>query len=198
MISDVGARMLVLRKLNGWSQRQLAKRAGVPHSAISMIEHGQVSPSINSLQKVLDGVPISLAEFFALDLNVQIRVFFKNKALRAEGSEGIQAWQLKTKGDQQGPVLERKIYAPGSDTGEELLTNEGEMAGFIVDGELEVTIGGETETLVTGDGFYFECRRPFRFRNLSNKPCEVLNTLIPDQNWLLPRVLNAYVCLVLN
>ena len=171
MISDVGARMLVLRKLNGWSQRQLAKRAGVPHSAISMIEHGQVSPSINSLQKVLDGVPISLAEFFALDLNVQIRVFFKGKTLQVESDKDIQEWQLKTKGGDNGSLMERKVFSPGSDTGDELLTGEGEMAGFVVDGELEVTIGGETATLVSGDGFYFERRSPYRFRNLSAKPC---------------------------
>lgn len=182
MISDVGARMLVLRKLNGWSQRQLAKRAGVPHSAISMIEHGQVSPSINSLQKVLDGVPISLADFFALDLNVQIRVFFKSNALQVESGNGSQVWQLKTKAGEQGPLMERKVYAPGSDSGEELLTGPGEMAGYIVNGELEVSIGGETENLVAGDGFYFERRRPYRFRNLSSKPCEVVSTTFPEKS----------------
>jgi len=182
MISDVGARMLVLRKLNGWSQRQLAKRAGVPHSAISMIEHGQVSPSINSLQKVLDGVPISLAEFFALDLNVQIRVFFKAKSLQAESGSGIQAWQLKTKGGEDGPLMERKLYEPGSDTGADLLTGSGEMVGFVVNGELEVSIGGETENLIAGDGFYFERRRPHRFRNLSSKPCEVVTTIFPAKS----------------
>jgi len=182
MISDVGARMLVLRKLNGWSQRQLAKRAGVPHSAISMIEHGQVSPSINSLQKVLDGVPISLADFFALDLNVQIRVFFKSKSLQSDGSKDVQEWQLKTKGGDSGTMMERKLYAPGADSGEELLTGSGEMVGFIVNGELEVTIGGETENLVAGDGFYFERRRPYRFRNLSSKPCEVVSTIFPEKS----------------
>ena len=181
MISDVGARMLVLRKLNGWSQRQLAKRAGVPHSAISMIEHGQVSPSINSLQKVLDGVPISLADFFALDLNVQIRVFFKAKSLQQEGANNIQEWQLKTKGGESGPLMERKVFEPGADTGEELVTGSGEMVGFVISGEVELTIGGETENLVTGDGFYFERRRPYRFRNLSSKPCEVVSTIFPEK-----------------
>lgn len=182
MISDVGARMLVLRKLNGWSQRQLAKRAGVPHSAISMIEHGQVSPSINSLQKVLDGVPISLAEFFALDLNVQIRVFFKGKSMEQDCDGDDQRWLLKTKGGEGGPSMERRIFAPGSDTGEDLQVGTGELAGFVVAGELEVTIGGETENLVAGDGFYFERRRPYRFRNLSAKPCEVVSTVFVEKN----------------
>ncbi len=181
MISDVGARMLVLRKLNGWSQRQLAKRAGVPHSAISMIEHGQVSPSINSLQKVLDGVPISLAEFFALDLNVQIRVFFKQKSLKVDSDDGFETFHLKTKGGEKSPIIERKTFPPESDTGAELIVSSGEQAGMVVSGEIEVTVGGETEALLAGDGFYFERRRPYRFRNMSSKPCEIVSTIFPDR-----------------
>lgn len=181
MISDVGARMLVLRKLNGWSQRQLAKRAGVPHSAISMIEHGQVSPSVNSLKKVLDGVPISLADFFALDLNMQIRVFFKEGDMERESFDGILRTSLQSKGDADAVELIRESYAPGMDTGEDLLMGQGEMLGYVVSGKLEVTIGGEIDILSAGDGFYFERRRPHRFRNLSDQPAELIGALLPHK-----------------
>ena len=66
---DVGVRLQSIRKLKGLSQRELAKRAGVTNSTISMIEKNSVSPSISSLKKVLDGIPISLADFFTLDLD---------------------------------------------------------------------------------------------------------------------------------
>lgn len=179
MTSDVGARMLVLRKLNGWSQRQLAKRAGVPHSAISMIEHGQVSPSVNSLKKVLDGVPISLSEFFSLDLNVQIRVFFKANEMRSETLDGITRTQVRTKGGDQATTMVRECYEPGADTGEEPMVNTGEEVGFVVSGAVELTIGGEVQVLEEGDGFYFERRRPHRFRNLAEQPAQVVYTIIP-------------------
>lgn len=65
---DVGARLQTIRKLKGLSQRELAKRAGVTNSTISMIEKNSVSPSISSLKKVLGGIPMSLVEFFSLDL----------------------------------------------------------------------------------------------------------------------------------
>lgn len=181
MNSDVGARMLVLRKLNGWSQRQLAKRAGVPHSAISMIEHGQISPSINSLQKVLDGVPMSLAEFFALDLDVQIRVFFRHEDISDLAENGITRASMKGKGGGQAPSVVHEIFPPGSDTGEAPLINSGEMIGFVSTGSLEVTIGGESELLKTGDGFHFERRRPHRFRNPGKKTAEMIAALIPPR-----------------
>lgn len=66
---DVGVRLQTIRKLKGLSQRELAKRAGVTNSTISMIEKNSVSPSISSLKKVLAGIPMSLVEFFSLDVD---------------------------------------------------------------------------------------------------------------------------------
>ena len=57
MSLDVGARLKMVRKKRGLSQRELAKRAGVTNSTISLIEQNRVSPSVSSLKKVLDGVP---------------------------------------------------------------------------------------------------------------------------------------------
>ena len=52
---DLGARLKTIRKRLGLSQRELAKRAGVTNSTISMIEKNTVSPSFSSLLKVLKG-----------------------------------------------------------------------------------------------------------------------------------------------
>ncbi len=67
MAGAVGVRLKALREYHGWSQRELAKRAGVPNSAISVIEQGSVSPSVQSLEKVLKGFPLTLQHFFAID-----------------------------------------------------------------------------------------------------------------------------------
>ena len=64
---DIGIRLQAVRKSQGFSQRELAKRVGVTNSTISLIEQNKVSPSISSLKKVLDGIPISLADFFTID-----------------------------------------------------------------------------------------------------------------------------------
>lgn len=181
MSSDVGARMLVLRRLHGWSQRQLAKRAGVPHSAISMIEQGQVSPSINSLQKVLDGVPMTLAEFFSLDLDVQIRVFFKRDQISTTSDAGITRASLTSRGGDNAVVTLREEYQPGADSGDEPLVRSGEMMGFITRGTLELTVGGESELLSAGDGFYFERRRPHRFRNPGKEVAELVCAVLPPR-----------------
>ena len=53
---DIGARLQLVRKSKGLSQRELAKRVGVTNSTISLIEQNKVSPSVSSLKKVLDGI----------------------------------------------------------------------------------------------------------------------------------------------
>jgi len=69
MAEVLGYRLQAVRNLYGWSQRELARRAGVPHSAISVIEHDDVSPSIASLEKILAGFPLALNDFFSLSFD---------------------------------------------------------------------------------------------------------------------------------
>ena len=84
---DLGERLQVIRKRHGLSQRELAKRAGVTNSTISMIEKNTVSPSFSSLLKVLKGFPMSVEEFFTLDLVKSDQVIF-----RAHEQAEMQCW----------------------------------------------------------------------------------------------------------
>ena len=61
---ELGARLRAVRQMQGLSQRELAKRAGVSNAIISLIEQNRTSPSVGLLKKVLAGVPMSLADFF--------------------------------------------------------------------------------------------------------------------------------------
>jgi transcriptional regulator with XRE-family HTH domain len=76
---DVGARLRMVRDKFGLSQRELAKRAGVTNGTISLIEQNRVSPSISSLKKVLEGLPMSLADFFTFDAETAAQqVFYRH------------------------------------------------------------------------------------------------------------------------
>ncbi|MGY2498892.1 helix-turn-helix domain-containing protein, partial [Klebsiella pneumoniae] len=57
---DIGHRLKAVRTKAALSQRELAKRSGVTNGFISQIEKNQVSPSVSSLRKVLEGIPMSL------------------------------------------------------------------------------------------------------------------------------------------
>src|ERR1700710_780302 len=73
---EIANRLRMVRQIYGLTQRELARRAGVTNGAISLIEQNRVSPSISSLKKILDGIPLSLADFFTLDFSPSDNVFF--------------------------------------------------------------------------------------------------------------------------
>ena len=72
-----------------------------------------------------------------------------------------------------------ETYEPESDTGEDLLTHSGEEGGVVVEGELEVTVAGESWLLGPGDAYYFDSRLPHRFRNPGKVKAKVISANTP-------------------
>ena len=60
-----------------------------------------------------------------------------------------------------------EVYEPNADTGETLLQHASSEGGVIIEGELEVTVGGEVRILRAGEAYLFDSRIPHRFRNVS-------------------------------
>ena len=59
------------------------------------------------------------------------------------------------------------------------LCHEGEEAGLVVRGRLELTVGEEIHILDTGDSYYFESKLPHRFNNPFDEPCELVSATTP-------------------
>jgi mannose-6-phosphate isomerase-like protein (cupin superfamily) len=163
----------------GLSQRELAKRAGVTNGLISLIEQNRVSPSVSSLKKVLDGIPMALADFFTLDLGGKPQVFFTREELANIGTESVELKLVGGRLAKRNMSILHERYAPNADTGEEMLTHAGEEGGVVVRGKIELTVGGETRVLAAGDAYYFKSSVPHRFRNLGREECEIVSASSP-------------------
>ena len=181
MSIDVGARLRAVRKMKGFSQRELAKRVGVTNSTISLIEQNRVSPSVGSLKKVLDGIPIALADFFTLDIDADTPEHFvyRHDEQPDLGSEGIHYYMIGSGRQGRQMCIMREVMAPGSDTGREMLQHEGEEGGVVVQGTLELTVGDSVQVLRTGEGYYFESTRPHRFRNVGEGELIIVSANTP-------------------
>lgn len=182
---DVGARLKQVRELHGLSQRQLAQRAGVTNGTISLIEQNRCSPSISSMRKVLQGIPLSLAEFFSTDLPPREQIFFKKddlvelSSMLVKGKVGQVSFRQV--GDLRGRNLQvlHERYAPGADTGRSMLQHESEEGGIVLRGQIELTVGDRKEILGPGDAYLFDSRIPHRFRNLGDEECEIVSACTP-------------------
>ncbi|OZG74448.1 XRE family transcriptional regulator [Hahella sp. CCB-MM4] len=178
---DVGARLRAIRKQKNLSQRELAKRAGVTNSTISMIEKNSVSPSVSSLKKVLTGIPISLVEFFAEDVEDEKpqTVVYPPANLLDLSVNDIKMKLVGKSFGHRALAFMVETYEPGADTGEDMYVHEGEEAGMVLKGQLELTVSGEIYHLKEGDSYYFDSTRPHRFRNPYDKPCEIVSATTP-------------------
>ena len=176
---DLGSLLRRVREARGLSQRQLAKRAGISNATISLMESNAVNPSVGALKRVLDALPIGLAEFFALDESHTRKVFYRGDDLMEIGRGPVSYRQVGT--DLRGRALQMLFerYASGADSGKIMLQHQGEECGIIIRGQLEVTVGADKAVLGPGDAYSFDSREPHRFRNVGDDFCELVSACTP-------------------
>jgi transcriptional regulator with XRE-family HTH domain len=61
ILEQIGENLVTLRKEAGLSQEELAFRAGVHRTHISLIERGERTPRLDTLAKLADGLGVRLA-----------------------------------------------------------------------------------------------------------------------------------------
>ncbi|MEW6982497.1 cupin domain-containing protein [Colwelliaceae bacterium 6471] len=178
---DVGARLKAVRQISNLSQRELAKRAGVTNSTISMIEKNSVSPSISSLKKVLNGIPISLVDFFSQEFNTEQtqQVVYTQDELMNIGTGDVRMDLVGTAFPRRQMTFLIETYPPDADTGTAMLKNDAEEGGYILEGKIELTIGSDVYILKANDSYYFDNNKPHRFRNPFNKVCKIISATTP-------------------
>ena len=176
---DLGARLRGVRDSAGLSQRELARRAGVTNGMISLIEQNRTSPSVGSLKKVLDGIPLSLADFFAGETNTGPKIFFEADDLLEIAGGDISYRQVGGDLSEQALQMIHERYAPGADTGRAMLSHEAEECGVVIEGQLELTVGNQRKVLGPGDAYYFDSRLVHRFRDVSDKDSIVVSACTP-------------------
>lgn len=175
----VGERLRIARTGIGLSQRKLAIKAGVNNSTISLIESDRINPSVSALKRILDSIQMPLSTFFSLGLSTGDQMVFKASELTEIGRGNISFRQIGKNLSKKSLQLLHETYMPGADTGSIMLQHEGEEAGFVISGQLELTIGSTKYNLSSGDAYYFKSTEPHRFRNVSRKPVVVVSACSP-------------------
>jgi mannose-6-phosphate isomerase-like protein (cupin superfamily) len=170
------------------SQRELARKSGVTNGLISQIEQNHSSPSVSSLKRILDAMPMSLAEFFA-DEEDSGKIFYRADELTELNPAKVfslppgkqHTVSLRQVGNSPGRSIQmlHERYAPGAESGSEPYTHEAEEAGIVVSGQIELTVGSETQILGPGDGYIFDSTVPHRFRNPGDEECVIISACTP-------------------
>jgi transcriptional regulator with XRE-family HTH domain len=176
---NVGERIRQLRLGLGLSVRTLAAKTGVSPSLISQVEHGHVTPSIGSLERVAMALEVSLGTFFAdpePNPAQPVRVNARQKLTSTWSWVSIEALRPMKGAGMLEPIL--LSMAPGGRSGTFLTVGAGEKFALVLDGEVTLRLGDEEHGLRPGDAITFAAAMPHQLENTGAEPaCVVIVTV---------------------
>ncbi|MDO5725869.1 MAG: XRE family transcriptional regulator [Tissierellia bacterium] len=170
---DLGEKIKNLRMEQGLTQEELAERCELTKGFISQIERNLSSPSVTSLQDILEALGTDLAEFFSKNHSQKIvfspEDFFEN--INSELDYKIE-WIVP---NAQKNILEPVIITL-NERGEskEVTPFEGEVFGYVLFGEVILITDQSEYKLKKGNSFYFSAKFTHKLRNNKNKKAAVL------------------------
>ncbi len=174
----MGVKIRHARKARMLRLSELAKIVGCSESLLSKIENARARPSLRMLHKIVSSLDITIASLFSggdvpsqTVMRKGTRPILDVRAVR-DGS-GIRIESLVA--DPVDKLLYGSIHIvePGGVT-EGTIQHEGEELGYIIEGQVELTVDDETFLLETGDSFFFPSHLPHGYRNLGSTRCRII------------------------
>lgn len=164
---EVGKRIRHLRKSQGFTADDLAKKAGVSQSMISQIERGQVSPSLETLWKMSHCLKVPIFTFFEADDQQEVTVIRKNEQVELKRVRPNTTYKVLSPSNGKQFCLFKLILDPGEVSDNPLVFHTGEECGVVLTGTMQVEVDGIFYELDEGDSIYFNSNLPHRFVNTS-------------------------------
>ena len=168
---DIGGKIRQLRTQKGLTLEELASRSELTKGFLSQLERNLTSPSIDSLDDILEALGTNLAEFFQEDRNEQI-IFRANDFFVDERESCTISWIVpNTQKNEMEPIL---LTLPEGGESFELSPHSGEEFGYVVDGTVVLVCDGKRAVLRKGETFYLHGKTFHTLKNENKTTAHVL------------------------
>lgn len=171
---QIGSVLKKLRLEKGLTLQQLAGMTSVTAAYISKLENEKVSPSIQTLQKIAEALEVSIIEFFENDL-------INDPCINPPDSwtkKLVKGWKADVR--QMVKLVGNKKMQPFFTTippkggAHDHYTHPGEEFVYVLEGQLTLTLNGETTELKSGTLAYFSALVPHTWVNNSDVPVKMI------------------------
>lgn len=168
---DIGNKIRQLRTQKGLTLEELASRSELTKGFLSQLERNLTSPSIDSLDDILEALGTNLADFFQED-KVEQYVFRDADFFIDERGDCTVHWIVpNTQKNRMEPIL---LTLPENGKSFEVAPHSGEEFGYVVDGTVTLECDGKQSTLRRGETFYLHGRTFHSIRNEHKTTAHVL------------------------
>ena len=153
---EIGSKIKELRMKNGLTQEELADRSELSKGFISQLENDVTSPSISTLEDILQCLGMTLSEFFAEVPQPPQIVFGEEDYFEKEDAElqTFTQWIIpNAQKNSLEPILVTLV--PGGRTWEDD-PHEGEEFGYVLAGSVVLRLGERSFRVRRGSSFCFK------------------------------------------
>ena len=157
---DIGYRIKQLRTKNNLTLEELASRCELTKGFLSQLERNLTSPSIATLQDIVEALGTTLAKFFQEET--------------AEGLCGSIKWLVpNAQKNEMEPIL---LELPPQGQSHEVAVHEGEEFGYVLSGRIKLVNldTGKVYIVKKGQTFYVKGSFSHCLKNDSAQPARVL------------------------
>lgn len=166
----IGENLRRLRARRNLSLDGLAKLSGVSRAMLNQIELGRSAPTITLVFKIARAFEVPFSTLLSTGERPKTHVTRADQSKVLKSSSGAFSTRALFPLDAERKVefYELRLVAGGIENADAHPAGTTENL-VVVDGELEVEIGGEVRRLGVGDAILFEADSPHAYRNMSAK-----------------------------
>ncbi|TLM69336.1 MAG: helix-turn-helix domain-containing protein [Deltaproteobacteria bacterium] len=178
----VGKKLKAIRLNQGLTIQELAARSRVSSNMISRVERGLTIPSVQILMKLAEVFGKSI-DFFVEEVTTTHEVVFSSPGRRdttVYDDDLNMHTESYTSGLRDPQFMSFLCVVPeGGSSGRQQMYHPGDELIVLLEGQLQVTIAGQSYLLVAGDSLSFKSHLPHRWENVGSGAARVIWTLSP-------------------
>lgn len=183
-VATLGPQIRALRKTVGLTLSDVAARTGLSVGHLSQVERGLSTPTIRQLQQIAGTMGVTIGWFFQATENADpsleedIIVRAPRRRRMALPKAGIVDELLVP---HLNGALELLLCTlqPGATSGPDAYAHDGEEAGLVLAGEMDLWVEDRHFRLQAGDSFAFASTRPHRYRAAGDSALKVVWAITP-------------------
>ena len=170
---DIGSKIKRLRRKNQLTLEDVANRCELSKGFLSQVENNLSSPSITTLEDILEVLGSSLSEFFSEDEPEESVVVYTGNDYFENEQENYKIHYLV-------PNAQKNLMEPihltlkPKGSSEIVPPHEGEDFGYVLEGEITVIYGEEKIPAKEGDSFYIYCNENYCLYNSGKKEAKII------------------------
>ena len=168
---ELGTKIKRLRLQKNLTQEELADRCELTKGYISQLENELTSPSITTLEDILNALGTTFADFFKDEKEEKV-VFTEAEFIEKVADTHKIEWLVPNA--QKNEMEPIRVTVEPHTTLEEDVPHEGEEFGYVISGRVWLHIGQAAYCVKKGEVFYFTSDKPHRLENRTNEKAVVL------------------------